>query len=99
MQPVPEAFAEYPQDRLQGRGTRCWLGGFLFRRGYRSGKKAKTASRVAANFVGWGGDPAQFACDLGKGIRALGTGAETARNHWQEDYESHSGKTLHVLSL
>lgn len=99
MKRVPEAFAQLPQDRLRGRRIRCWLGGFLFRGDYRSGKKAEIASRVAANFVGWGEDPAQFACDLGKGIRALGTGAGTARNQWQEDYESHSGKSLHVLSL
>lgn len=39
--------------------------------GYRCGKWAATASRVAANFVGWKKDQALFGLELEKVIRAL----------------------------
>ena len=50
------------------------LDGFLFSADYQSGKKAKIASRIAANFVGWETNHALFDRELEKVIRALRTG-------------------------
>ena len=73
---------------------------FLFSADCQSGKKAEITSRVAANFVGWEKDPAQFDRELEKVIRALRMDyggrkpPPPARRRHQQDFEGR-GVTAH----